>query len=79
MPDAISSAAAIAKAVNGRTMSAVEATDAALARIARHDGVLNAFTDVTAERARAKARAIVDPILQLGDIKGRDALRARCE
>jgi peptide/nickel transport system ATP-binding protein len=25
------------------------------------------------------ARAIVDPILQLGDIKGRDALRARCE
>jgi len=25
------------------------------------------------------ARAIADPILQLGDIKGRDALRARCE
>ncbi len=25
------------------------------------------------------ARAIVDPIMQLGDIKGRDALRARCE
>jgi peptide/nickel transport system ATP-binding protein len=25
------------------------------------------------------ARAIVDPILQLGDIKGRNALRARCE
>jgi peptide/nickel transport system ATP-binding protein len=25
------------------------------------------------------ARAIVDPILQLGDIRGRDALRARCE
>jgi peptide/nickel transport system ATP-binding protein len=25
------------------------------------------------------ARAIIDPILQLGDIKGRDALRARCE
>ena len=25
------------------------------------------------------ARAIVDPIVQLGDIRGRDALRARCE
>ena len=25
------------------------------------------------------ARAIADPILRLGDIKGRDALRARCE
>jgi peptide/nickel transport system ATP-binding protein len=25
------------------------------------------------------ARAIVDPIMQLGDIKGRDALRVRCE
>src|SRR5712664_910273 len=25
------------------------------------------------------ARAIVDPVMQLGDIKGRDALRARCE
>jgi peptide/nickel transport system ATP-binding protein len=25
------------------------------------------------------ARAIADPILQLGDVKGRDALRARCE
>jgi len=27
----------------------------------------------------AAARAIVDPIMQLGDIRGRDALRARCE
>ena len=58
MPDVITSAAEIAKAVNGRTMSAVAATDAALARIAKHDGVLNSFTDVTAERARAKARTI---------------------
>jgi len=58
VPDAIPSAADIARAVTARTMSAVEATDAALARIAKHDGILNAFTDVTAERARAKARAI---------------------
>ena len=39
-------------------MSALGVTEAALARIAKHDPVLNAFTDVTADRARAKARAI---------------------
>src|SRR6185369_11441971 len=58
VPDAIDSAAGIAAAVTGRTMSAVDAIDTALARIARYDGVLNSFTDITAERARAKARAI---------------------
>src|SRR6201747_164164 len=51
-------AEAIAQAVAGRKISALEATEAALARIARHDGVLNSFTDVTADRARAKARAV---------------------
>ena len=51
------SAADIAKAVSGGKLSAVAATEAALARIKQHDGVLNAFTDVTAERALAKARA----------------------
>lgn len=39
-------------------MTALAATEAALARIAKHDAVLNSFTDVTADRARAKARAI---------------------
>ena len=52
------SAAEIALAVKGRKMSALSATEAALARIARHDPVLNSFTDVTADRARAKARAV---------------------
>jgi AtzE family amidohydrolase len=52
------SAADIAGAVAGRRMSALQATEAALARIARHDRILNCFTDVTADRARAKARAI---------------------
>ncbi len=33
-------------------------TEAALSRIAKYDSVLNSFTDVTAERARAKARAV---------------------
>jgi 1-carboxybiuret hydrolase len=51
-------AADIAKAVAGGKLSALDATEAALARITQHDGVLNAFTDVTADRARAKARAI---------------------
>jgi 1-carboxybiuret hydrolase len=52
------SAADIAKAVTGRQMSALDVTEAALARIKQRDTVLNAFTDVTAERARAKAKAI---------------------
>src|SRR5205085_4488794 len=52
------SAAGIANAVATRKRSAQDAIDAALARIKRHDQVLNCFTDVTADRARAKARAI---------------------
>lgn len=56
--EAWNTAAEIADAVaKGRT-SAVEVTEAALARIENQNGVLNAFTSVTAERARAKARAI---------------------
>lgn len=51
-------AAEIASAVAGRKMSALDATEAALARIKQHDTILNSFTDVTADRARAKARAI---------------------
>src|SRR3954471_13709370 len=56
------SAAEIAHAVAARTTSALAITEAALARIARHDGVLNAFTDVVAERARATARAVDEDI-----------------
>ncbi len=48
----------IASAVASRRMSALDATEAALARIKQHDGVLNSFTDVTADRARARARAV---------------------
>ncbi|MBK3661327.1 AtzE family amidohydrolase [Bradyrhizobium diazoefficiens] len=51
-------AAEIASAVAGSKMSALDVTEAALARINQHDTILNSFTDVTAERARAKARAI---------------------
>jgi aspartyl-tRNA(Asn)/glutamyl-tRNA(Gln) amidotransferase subunit A len=51
-------AAQIASAVGTGKMSALQATEAALARIAQQDGVLNSFTDVTADRARARARAV---------------------
>ncbi|MHC2338000.1 AtzE family amidohydrolase [Bradyrhizobium sp. USDA 4454] len=52
------SAAEIAQAVSNRKLTALAATEAALARITAHDTVLNSFTDVTAERARARAKAI---------------------
>src|SRR5260221_5019390 len=52
------SAAEIAQAVAGRKVSALDVTEAALGRIARHDAILNSFTDVTADRARAQARAV---------------------
>ncbi|MCA1456897.1 AtzE family amidohydrolase [Bradyrhizobium sp. BRP22] len=58
MTDKSLSAADIAQAVAKRKLSALEATEAALGRIAKHDSVLNAFTDVTADRARAKAKAV---------------------
>ncbi|WP_022723484.1 AtzE family amidohydrolase, partial [Rhodopseudomonas sp. B29] len=59
---ATETAAAVA---NGK-LTAVQAVDAALARVASHDKVLNAFTDVVAERARNRAAAL-------------DAARARGE
>ena len=54
----ILSASEIAKAVISVKLTAFQATEDALARIAQHDGILNSFTDVTGERARAKARAV---------------------
>ena len=56
-PD-ITAASEIAQAVRSGQCSALSVTEEALARIAKHDPVLNSFTDVTAERARAKARAV---------------------
>src|SRR4030088_2526830 len=63
------SAAEIAQAVTGRRISALSVTEAALARIAKHDSVLNSFTDVTAARARAKARSI-DAVIAAGKNPG---------
>src|SRR3954471_14816499 len=59
------SAAQIARAVGDGTLSAVEATRAALARIAATDGVVNAFTEITEARALAEAEAI-DRLRQSG-------------
>jgi aspartyl-tRNA(Asn)/glutamyl-tRNA(Gln) amidotransferase subunit A len=52
------SAADIAAAVRAGQTSALAVTDAALARIARLDPQLGAFTHVGAERARSQARAL---------------------
>lgn len=54
----IDNAQAIAGAVRRGECSAVEVTRAALARIEASDPQLNAFTDVTAERALAEAAAV---------------------
>ena len=51
-------AAEIARAVHGGETTASAVTEAALGRIGKHNPLLNAFTDVTAERARARAQAI---------------------
>src|SRR5205085_5240942 len=63
------SAAGIANAVSTRKLSAQDTIEAALARIKRHDQVLNCFTDITADGARAKARAI-DAAIAAGDGAG---------
>src|SRR4051812_42169176 len=56
-PDRLS-ASELALAVRARKLSALGAINAALGRIGKHDSTLNSFTDVTADRARAKARAL---------------------
>ncbi len=58
MIDSESSALEIARAVGGGETSAVEVVDAALARIEKLNPQLNAFTDVTATRARKRAAAL---------------------
>jgi 1-carboxybiuret hydrolase len=52
----LASAAEIAAAVSGARVSACAVVDAALRRIGWRDPAVNAFTDVTAERARHRAK-----------------------
>jgi 1-carboxybiuret hydrolase len=56
--DPWASAAVTACAVANGTLSAGEVVEAALAAIARRNPALNAFSDITAERARARAAAL---------------------
>src|SRR5215472_10670260 len=58
MDTAWAHASEIAAAVSDGRVSATAVVRAALARIAKHDRVLNAFTAVTEERALAKAAAL---------------------
>ncbi len=60
-------AADIARDVRDGRATAEAVVEAALARIARHNGRLGAFTDVLADRARATARRI-DPHLPLAGV-----------
>src|SRR3954471_9968945 len=62
-------ASEIARAVSARQMSALSVTETALARIAAHNPVLNCFTDVVADRARTRARA-VDAAIAAGKSPG---------
>ncbi|MCS6854164.1 MAG: AtzE family amidohydrolase, partial [Elioraea sp.] len=57
-------AAAIAEAVRARTVPAVAVAEAALARIAARNPSLNAFTEVTADRGLAEARAVDQAIVR---------------
>jgi aspartyl-tRNA(Asn)/glutamyl-tRNA(Gln) amidotransferase subunit A len=56
--DGWTSAGEIARAVGAGRVTAAAVTEAALATIARRNPVLNAFTDVLAARARARAAAL---------------------
>jgi AtzE family amidohydrolase len=63
------SAAATAAAIRARRVTAAEVAEQALAGIAARDGRYNAFTEVTAARARAEAAA-VDAALAAGQDPG---------
>jgi len=67
--DGRSGALAIAGAVRSGALSAEAVAEAALARIAERNAALNAFTTVTAERARRDAQRI-DATLALGKDPG---------
>ncbi len=61
------SAVALAAAIRGKTISPVEAVEAALARIAER-AELNAFMALCADRARAEARAAEDEVMRGGSL-----------
>ena len=64
---------------DGEDIGAIQ--PASFARLPQRSRIQMVFQDPTdsLNPRFTAARAIADPIMQLGDIKGRDALRARCE
>src|SRR5690348_16827921 len=64
-----STAKSLAAAIRERQISAVEALDAQLAQIARHNGRLNAVITLDEEGARRRVRE-ADAALERGDIWG---------
>ena len=60
------SAHGIAEAVRSRLVSATAIVEASLARIAASDGAVNAFTDLTSERALKRAAAIDAELARAG-------------
>ncbi|MCP3412280.1 ABC transporter ATP-binding protein [Bradyrhizobium sp. CCGB01] len=64
---------------DGEDIGAIQ--PASFARLPQRSRIQMVFQDPTdsLNPRFTAARAIADPLLQLGDIKGRDALRARCE
>ncbi|MGY3031989.1 peptide/nickel transport system ATP-binding protein [Bradyrhizobium sp. USDA 4354] len=64
---------------DGEAISGIQ--PAAFARLPQRSRIQMVFQDPTdsLNPRFTAARAIADPIMQLGDIRGRDALRARCE
>ena len=71
-PPPFASAAEIAKGFREASVSASEIIEGTLARIARVDPKVGAFTTVTAARARARAAA-----LDAGRARGEDPGRSR--
>ncbi len=59
----------IASLIRDRRLSATAAVTAALDRISAHDGAVNAFTEVTAARALARA-GVVDAAIAAGEAVG---------
>ncbi|WP_298886715.1 ABC transporter ATP-binding protein [uncultured Bradyrhizobium sp.] len=64
---------------DGEAISAIQ--PASFARLPQRSRIQMVFQDPTdsLNPRFTAARAIADPIMQLGDIRGRDALRTRCE
>ncbi len=58
----------LSRAIRNKAVSPVEVTDAALEQVNRLEGTLHAFVELTADLARAQARAVADSIARGEDV-----------